>query len=67
MNKKINMSLVGFENLDQESMGALIDTLIEIYANQYGIDFSELDQPEMPTYDCENFDDAKEYLKKFRL
>jgi hypothetical protein len=67
MNKKINMSLVGFESLDQESMGMLIDTLIEIYSNQYGIDLGELEQPEKPTYECETVDDAKEYLKKFRL
>jgi len=66
-NKNIKLNLAGIELLDQETLGMIIDELIAYYANNYGIEIDESDEPDVPTFDCENIDDANTYLKKFRL
>lgn len=66
-NKNIKLNIAGIELLDQETLGMLIDELIEYYANSYGIEMDHSNEPDIPTYECETIDDAKEYLKKFRL
>jgi len=66
MDKKIRINLAGVEELDEETLGMLIDGLVELYQNKYGLDIL-LDEPEKPVYDAENVDFAKDYLKKFRL
>jgi len=64
--KDIRVNLAGIELLDEQMLGMLIDSLVEVYQNKYGLDIS-LDEPEKPVYDAENVDVAKNYLKKFRL
>jgi hypothetical protein len=64
--KKIIVNIAGLEKLNEEMLGLLIDSLVEMYEEKYGIDIS-LDEPEKPVYDAENVDFAKDYLKKFRL
>ena len=64
--KDIRINLAGIEMLDEQMLGMLIDSLVEIYQEKYGLDIS-LDEPEKPVYDAENVDFAKDYLKKFRL
>ena len=66
MDKKIKINVAGINDLDEEMLGMLIDSLVELYQNKYGLDIS-LDEPEKPLYDAENLDDVKGYLKKFRL
>jgi hypothetical protein len=68
MNDKdnIRINLAGIEMLDEQMLGMLIDSLVEVYQEKYGLDIS-LDEPEKPVYDAENVDFAKDYLKKFRL
>jgi hypothetical protein len=63
----VNLKLIGIGMLDKEMTEMLIDALIDHYTDTYGIELDDLTEPEKPTYDCETFDDAKEYLKKFRL
>ena len=69
MEKNIRIQLGGLENLDEETLGMLIDSLVELYQTKYGISLGkiELDEPEVPDYNTENLDVAKNYLKKFRL
>jgi len=64
--KDIRINLHGFQELNEQVLGLLIDSLVEMYEVKYGIDIS-LDEPEKPVYDAENVDFAKDYLKKFRL
>jgi len=64
--KDIRINLQGFQELNEQVLGLLIDSLVEMYEVKYGIDIS-LDEPEKPVYDAENVDFAKDYLKKFRL
>lgn len=68
MNDKdnIRINLAGIEMLDEQMLGMLIDSLVEVYQSKFGLDIS-LDEPEKPVYDVENVDFAKDYLKKFRL
>ena len=66
MDKKIKITLAGIENLDEQMLGMLIDNLVDFYQNKFGLDIS-IDEPEKPVYDVENIDNAKNYLKKFRL
>jgi hypothetical protein len=68
MNDKdnIRINLAGIEMLDEQMLGMLIDSLVEVYQSKFGLDIS-LDEPEKPVYDAENVDFAKDYLKKFRL
>jgi len=65
--KKMNVSLLGLDNLDKETLELLIDSLVEYYTNEYGIELDDLVEPEKPTYETETITDATEYLKKFRL
>jgi len=64
--KKFNIKVAGVDELDEQMLGMLIDTLVEFYQNKFGLDIT-LDEPEKPVYDAENVDFAKDYLKKFRL
>jgi len=64
--KKIIFNIAGLEKLNEEMLGLLIDSLVEMYEEKYGIDIS-LDEPEKPVNDSENVDFAKDYFKKFRL
>jgi hypothetical protein len=64
--KDIRINLHGFQELNEQVLGLLIDSLVEMYEVKYGLDIS-LDEPEKPVYDAENVDFAKDYLKKFRL
>ena len=64
--KNIKINLHGFQELNEQVLGLLIDSLVEMYEEKYGLDIS-LDEPEKPVYDAENVDFAKDYLKKFRL
>ena len=64
--KDIRINLAGIEMLDEQMLGMLIDSLVEVYQEKYGLDIS-LDEPEKPVYDTENIDFVKDYLKKFRL
>ena len=64
--KNIKINLQGFQELNEQVLGLLIDSLVEMYEIKYGLDIS-LDEPEKPVYDAENVDFAKDYLKKFRL
>jgi hypothetical protein len=66
MDKKIKINVAGINDLDEEMLGMLIDSLVELYQNKYGLDIL-LDEPDKPEYDAENLDVAKDYLKKFRL
>ena len=66
MNKNLKINLVGVENLSEEVLGTLIDNLVEIYTHKFGLGIS-LDEPEVPEYDAEDIDFAKNYLKKYRL
>ena len=66
MDKKIRINLAGIDELDEQTLGMLIDGLVELYQEKYGLDIL-LDEPEKPVYDAENVDFAKDYLKKFRL
>lgn len=66
MNNNIRINLAGIEMLDEQMLGMLIDSLVEVYQEKYGLDIS-LDEPEKPVYDAENIDFVKDYLKKFRL
>lgn len=63
----MNISLLGLDNLDKKTLELLIDSLIEYYTNEYGIELNDLAEPEKPTYETETVTDATEYLKKFRL
>jgi len=63
----MNVSLLGLDNLDKETLELLIDSLVEYYANEYGIELDDLAEPEKPIYETETITDATEYLKKFRL
>lgn len=66
MDKKIKINVAGVNDLDEEMLGMLIDSLVELYQNKYGLDIL-LDEPDKPMYDAENLDVVKDYLKKFRL
>ena len=70
--KDIRINLAGIEMLDEQMLGMLIDSLVDLYASKFGLDmtlchFMTPDEPEKPVYDAENLDVAKDYLKKFRL
>ena len=65
-NKSYTMRVEGVEHLNEETLGMLIDGLVELYQKKYGLDIS-IDEPDKPEYDAENLDIAKNYLKKYRL
>ena len=66
MNKNLKINLVGVDNLTEEVLGTLIDTLVELYTVKFGLNI-DIDEPEVPEYDAEDIDFAKNYLKKYRL
>jgi hypothetical protein len=66
MNKNLKINLVGVDNLSEEVLGTLIDNLVELYTVKFGLKI-DLGEPETPTYDAEDIDFAKDYLKKYRL
>jgi hypothetical protein len=66
MNKNLKINLIGADNLSEEVLGTLIDSLVELYTVKFGLKI-DLDEPEAPVYDAEDVDFAKNYLKKYRL
>jgi hypothetical protein len=64
--KQYTLKIQGLNCLDEQMLGALIDSLVDFYTSKFGLDMS-IDEPEKPVYDAENLDIAKDYLKKFRL
>jgi hypothetical protein len=70
MDKDIRINLDGLKMLDERMLAALIDSLVEHYTNNFGLDsLSDIPEPppSKPQYDCEDLSIAKEYLKKYRL
>jgi hypothetical protein len=67
--KEVRVNLDGLKSLDERLLAAVIDSLVEYYAENYGLeDLSDIPQtPRKPSYDCEDLSIAKEYLKKYRL
>ena len=66
MNKRIKINVAGIDELDEKTLGMLIDGLVDFYVDKFGLTAS-LDEPDKPEYDVENLDVVKDYLKKFRL
>jgi hypothetical protein len=66
MNKNLKINLVGVDKLDEQVLGTLIDSLVDLYTVKFGLKI-DLDEPEAPEYDAEDVDFAKNYLKKYRL
>ena len=66
MSKNIKISVAGADQLDEEMLGLLIDSLVDVYMNKFGLKIN-LNEPEKPNYDAEDVDFAKNYLKKYRL
>jgi hypothetical protein len=64
--KNVKINVAGAESLDEETLGALIDSLVDVYMNKFGLKIN-LNEPEKPEYDAEDVDFAKDYLKKYRL
>jgi hypothetical protein len=69
MDKEIRVNLDALKMMDERMLAAVIDSLVEYYTNNYGLDdLSDIPQvPRKPQYDCEDLSIAKEYLKKYRL
>ena len=69
MEKNYKIHFEGIDSLNEETLGMLIDSLVGLYQTKYGISLGdiELDEPEVPDYNTENLDIAKNYLKKYRL
>jgi hypothetical protein len=67
--KEVRVNLDGLKSLDERLLAAVIDSLVEYYAENYGLeDLSDIPQtPSKPSYDYEDLSIAKEYLKKYRL
>jgi len=67
--KEVRVNLDGLKLLDERLLAAVIDSLVEYYAENYGLDnLSDIPvAPRKPSYDCEDLSVAKEYLKKFRI
>lgn len=67
--KEVRVNLDGLKSLDERLLAAVIDSLVEYYAENYGLeDLSDIPQtPRKPSYDCEDLSIAKDYLKKYRL
>jgi hypothetical protein len=66
MNKNLKINLVGVDKLDEQVLGTLIDSLVDLYTVKFGLKIN-LDEPDKPEYDAEDVDLAKNYLKKYRL
>jgi hypothetical protein len=66
MSKNVKINIAGVELLDEEMLGTLIDSLVDLYTLKFGLKI-DLDEPEKPIYDAEDVDFAKNYLKKYRL
>ena len=65
--KDIRVNLDGLKMMDERMLAALIDSLVDYYTENYGLDNLSDIPPSKPTYDYEDTTLAKEYLKKFRL
>jgi hypothetical protein len=52
--------------LNQDQLGELIDVLVEHYVETYGIDGFSAAEPNLPEFEFENLDLAKNILDKFR-
>jgi hypothetical protein len=67
--KEVRVNLDGLKALDERLLAAVIDSLVEYYAENYGLeDLSDIPQaPSKPSYECEDLSIAKDYLKKYRL
>jgi hypothetical protein len=66
MSKNLKINLVGVDKLDEEVLGTLIDSLVDLYTLKFGLKI-DLDEPEKPEYDAEDLSIAKDYLKQYRL
>ena len=66
MKKNYKINIAGVETLDEETLGMLIDCLVDLYSAKFGLGIT-LEEPERPRYDAEDLDLAKDYLKKYRL
>jgi hypothetical protein len=70
MSKNIQFDISSLvRTLNQEQLGMLIDTMIDLYVETYGLEDINFEQekPEVPNYSLENTTSVKEYLKKFQL
>jgi hypothetical protein len=73
MEKNYKMNIMGLENLDEKMLAELIDNLVELYIQNYGLNLQVEDEmlrnekPSKPEFEVENLDLAKSYLKKYRL
>jgi hypothetical protein len=68
--KEVRVNLDGLKMLDERLLAAVIDSLVEYYAENYGLtDLSDIPQPppSKPSYECEDLSIAKEYLQKYRI
>lgn len=67
--REIRVNLDALKMMDERMLAAVIDSLVEYYANNYGLeDLSDIpQQPKKPSYDYEDLSIAKDYLKKYRL
>lgn len=66
MSKNYKINIAGVETLDEETLGMLIDCLVDLYSAKFGLSIA-LEEPERPRYDAEDLSVAKDYLKKYRL
>jgi hypothetical protein len=66
MKKNYKINIAGVETLDEETLGMLIDCLVDLYSAKFGLGIT-LEEPERPRYDAEDLSVAKDYLKKYRL
>jgi len=66
MSKNYKINIAGVETLDEETLGMLIDCLVDLYSAKFGLGIT-LEEPERPRYDTEDLGVAKDYLKKYRL
>jgi hypothetical protein len=65
MDKNIRINLSGVDTLDEETLGMLIDGLVDLYTSRFGLGIN-IEEPERPRYDAEDLSIAKDYLKKYR-
>jgi hypothetical protein len=67
--KEIRVNLDALKMMDERMLAAVIDSLVEYYAENYGLeDISDIPQaPSKPSYDYEDLSVTKDYLKKYMI